>query len=148
MVVFGDSGYFYSNEEDRWIDYNEWLDSNKKNYGISDISPLMIGAFVFPQFFLNLDNSKSQDGDVRLEHKHETLLARRQQDLKEFAIYDITPNQDLAPVGTYARRKDFETGYYPSQVKITCNGCPWKVTLNITKLRLNLLIPHQVWEMQ
>jgi hypothetical protein len=140
MIIANDTAYLLSNKEDGWQMLDRDEDISIPEFGIENISPFLLGLFAFPQHYLN-----SSSGDTLTDEfsfRGQKIISQFGRNNREFLLID--PHSLVA--GAYTKRKNFNDGFIPSLVRIFEPGHDWQITLQIDKIRLNPVLPENIWK--
>jgi hypothetical protein len=140
LIIIGGSAYAWDRESGDWVISPENDESMMSDYGIENVSPVHLGLYLFPQFYLksglNFDPEK-----MTLSLHDKILYIEPSQNQGSFSIMD----RESGLLVSYGRRQDFGGGFYASNVEITSPGQNWRITLRIEKIRPNPDISADIW---
>ncbi len=137
MIIMGENAWLLSNKEEGWMAVRRGEGISIAEYGIQNISPFFLGLYAFPQYYLH---SESTAGPEYSFHDEE-IMVQESQNGRSFLIFE--PQSRVA--AAYSKRKDFDDGFYPSNIKIFEPDRNWQINLRIDKIRLNPRLPEKIW---
>ncbi|OGC90291.1 MAG: hypothetical protein A2W25_05975 [candidate division Zixibacteria bacterium RBG_16_53_22] len=140
MVILGDAANILTNEG--WTHLTRGQSIGVAEYGISNISPFLIGPVIFPQYY-PVDVAGDDDGrKVQLRINGTGFSSRIMNYGGYFNL--IEPRTGL--ISEYTNRKNLDSGFYPARVEIlNPQSGNWRIILEITRLKINAEIPPAVW---
>jgi len=140
MVVLGDKAHILT--DDGWTTLRADDRIDFAEYGISNISPFLIGPIIFPQYYPARVNSIDGHGNLLVEIDNIDFYSFPSFTNGHFSLWD--PQTDI--VSSYERRKNAGDGFYPSHIEVHTSGfSEWYIILNITRIKENSEIPPAVW---
>jgi len=111
------------------------------DYGIESINPDVLGYLIFPQFYSQSELGLDPDRMIISSDDYDFYI-KPYRDQKSFALM----NEELGLTAFYGRRKDLNSGYYPSVIEISPYDENWRIRLEIDKIRLNPKMPARIWD--
>lgn len=141
MVIIDTTANILGNRDEGWRKFRRGEDIDIPDYGLENLSPFLIGLFVFPQYYIHPKSSADIIPENNFIFKGETLKTLWNDNIKEFSLLD--DNSKI--MAAYSIKKSFANGYYPSKIAIAGADNSWKITLQITKVVLNREIPLKTW---
>lgn len=141
LIALRDSAYLYSSADQGWITIGPGESASIEEYGISNLSPFLIGALLLPQHFIGPLGDADAQQAYRANYDGHELVVSQGQIENEFRISESESHL----VARYGRRKDVGDGFYPSQVTISDFNSSWRLRIHIERLKLNPEIPASTW---
>ncbi len=139
MVIAGDDAFMLADRDEGWVTLHQGEEIAVAEYGIEYISPFLLGLYAFPQFYLR--SGEIPDSSDEYSYRDQMLTSHQGQDEREFVLTE--PRSQIS--AAYGERKEFEGGFYPSQIKIFRPDRDWQITLQIEKIRVNPSLPGRIW---
>jgi hypothetical protein len=142
MVNINNESYLLSNNNDGWVLIPQGEAASIADFGIENISPHLAGIFAFPQYYLPYLKDDSTLGEQIFTYNDNILVVSTQHEsTNHFGI--LEPETGIA--AAYSKRRDIDGGFYPSRVTLLQPDEPWRLTFNITKVKVNPLIDPRIW---
>jgi hypothetical protein len=142
LVIISDSAFVLSNSKEGWITLGVGEVASITDFGIENFSPFSIALFAFPQYYSADVMDDPETGELTLQYLQSKLnISQNMPKVSQFSI--VETESDITAV--CSKRKDFESGFYPSLVTVNHPGQPWQIIFNITKLRTDPPTPSKIW---
>jgi hypothetical protein len=140
MVILGDAANILTDEG--WGHLNRGENIEFAEYGISNISPFLIGPIIFPQYYPTKLGQVGNTGHLTIEIAGTHFFSDPSRYGGSFDLFE--PQSGL--LAGYADRKNIARGFYPSYIEV-CNPVSgdWRIILKITRIKANADIPPDVW---
>lgn len=141
MIILEETAFVYSSADRHWLVSRSDQLFDVPEYGIEKISPVLLGVFVLPQYFLELLESGASSARL-ISYRHD----------REFAASRVTNGRSMTLIesdsdliAVYRKIKNLTDGYYPSEVEIFDRTENWRMVLQIDKIRENVRLPDEIW---
>lgn len=140
LVLIDNTAYVRGRDADLWTVVKPYERLAVPEYGIENLTPGLLGYFIFPQFYSAAGLVFDSEGMILSSEEYSFILTPSP-DNKSFTL-------GYAEIGLsafYSIRKDFAGGFYPSIIQVIQPEGSWEISFEIEKLILNPRVSSKIW---